>query len=145
MRWRLYALRLLLPIAQTDITPVVHTEWRLDKHIVSHMAQQLFQFNVSVRRNGVEVRFGVFREGVVILVAPAAGFEAGIVELWRESIVTTKERRSVSTHSLDHGSRPHTYSIPEIILSYCSPLGMWLSWRARANCSGSFCWAAIVM
>jgi hypothetical protein len=38
-----------------------------------------------------------------------------------------------------------THSMPETILSYCSPVGVWLNWRARASCSGSFCWAAIVL
>lgn len=38
-----------------------------------------------------------------------------------------------------------THSMPETIRSYCSPVGVWLNWRARASCSGSFCWAAIVL
>lgn len=38
-----------------------------------------------------------------------------------------------------------THSMPEIIFSYCSDQGTWLSLRASANCSGSFSVAAMFL
>jgi hypothetical protein len=40
--------------------------------------------------------------------------------------------------------RDTTHSMPEIIFSYSSPVGVWLKVFARAMTSGSFCWAAML-
>ena len=87
---------LLLPIAKTDVAPIVDPERRLDEDVFSHMSHQLFQLDKSVCSNSVEVRIGILWEGVVVFVAPAAGLEAGCVELRRECFVTVADRESAS-------------------------------------------------
>jgi hypothetical protein len=51
------------------------------------VSQQLFQFDHAFCREGFERRVGVFREGVVEVVAPAAGLEAHAGELGDEGVV----------------------------------------------------------
>lgn len=86
---------MFLPVAQTDVAPIIHSEWRLDDNFFSHVSQQLFQFGVSLRSHGVEVRVRVIWKGVVVFVAPAAGLEAGCGEFWYESIVPVLIEESV--------------------------------------------------
>jgi hypothetical protein len=51
------------------------------------VSQQLFQFDVSFRCDGVEDRVGIFWKGVVVFVTPAAGLEARCIELGSEGVV----------------------------------------------------------
>jgi hypothetical protein len=78
---------LFLPIPQTNVAPVVHAEGRLDDDVLAHVSQQLFQFDHALCREGFERRVGVVREGVVEVVAPAAGLEAHAGELGDEGVV----------------------------------------------------------
>ena len=76
-----------LPIAQTDVAPVVDSEGRFDDRLFSHVAQQLFQFGEALLRHGFERRIGVFGEGGVVFMAPAASLEADAGEFGDRGVV----------------------------------------------------------
>ena len=133
-----------LPITQGDVAPVVDAEGWLDHDVFAHVSQQLFQFDHSVCVEGFEGRVGVVGEGVVEFVAPAAGLEADARELGDEGVVAGG-CRWISWSRLEVCAMFGTHSMPEIIFSYSSPVGVWLKVRARAMTSGSFCWAAMFL
>ena len=133
-----------LPITQADVAPVVDAEGWLNDNVFAHVSQQLFQFDHSVCVEGFEGRVGVVGEGVVEFVAPAAGLEADARELGDEGVVAGG-CRWISWSRLEVCAMFGTHSMPEIIFSYSSPVGVWLKVRARAMTSGSFCWAAMFL
>jgi hypothetical protein len=86
-RWLLCARCLFLPVAETNVASIVYSERRLNNDILSYVSQQLFQFDVSLGRNGVEGRIRILWEGIVVLVTPTPGLEARCVEFGSESVV----------------------------------------------------------
>ena len=75
------------PIAYADVAPIVDPEGRFDDGFFAHVSQQLFQFDHSVLAHGLKRRIRVLREGGVVFVAPAAGFEADAGEFRDEGVV----------------------------------------------------------
>jgi hypothetical protein len=117
-----------LPVAETNVAPVVYSEGRLNDDVFTHMSQQLFQSEMSLRRKGFEGCVRVFWESVVVLVTPAPRVEARCLEFGSESVVATLYRRSVLKRDIEHMyNASDSYSMPDTILSYCSPLGVWFN------------------
>ena len=133
-----------LPFTYADVAPIIDAERRLDDGILPHVAQQLFQYGHSVCGDGFEGRVGVVGEFAVVFVDQAPGFEADARELGDEGVVAGG-CRWISWSRLEVCAMFGTHSMPEIIFSYSSPVGVWLKVRARAMTSGSFCWAAMFL
>lgn len=108
LAWRTFcAPRLFLPVAQTNVAAIIHSERWLDDNLVSDMSQQLFQLDVSLRSHGVEGRVRVIWKGVVVFVAPAARFETGSVEFGRKCIVAVLNEMSVLCQKMSRQTMLH--------------------------------------
>lgn len=135
-------------VAEADVAAVVDGERGLDEGLVAlDVADYVAKEGETVLLEGGEVG-GTGGEGVVVVVAPDAGFEACGGEFGGEGVVTVPKWYTLSTRTLAGGLCSffcgiEAHSMPDIILSYCLLQGMWLSLRASANCSESFSVAAM--
>jgi hypothetical protein len=80
-------------VAQADIAPQVDVEGRLDEAVLPYGAENIVELSLSVGRDNVEVRCGVFGwKPAVVFVAPSSGSEACVGEFEGEAVESVAKK-----------------------------------------------------